>query len=260
MLNKLRIKNFALIEEVTISFNKGLTIITGETGSGKSILLDALSLLLGDRADKDVIRLNCDKCIVEGEFTIMRKETIDLFDKYDLDFCETTLIRREVNTEGKSRSFINDTPVSLAILKEFAACLIDIHTQNQTISILNSKVQFEIIDAYAKLTEKLKLYKDRLNQYNNYNKELLNFVDQESQILKDYEYNKFQFEELSSLNLETINQAEFENELSRLNNAEEIKIEIESSINLISDGEININELINDLKKRFQNITRFDSS
>ena len=153
MLNSLYIQNFALIEKVTLDFSKGFTVITGETGSGKSILLGALHLILGERADYSVIRNKEEKTVVEAVFKIRNFDLQTFFNQYELDFNEETIIRREISAQGKSRAFINDTPVQLNILKDLAEKLIHIHSQHHTIDLKNIDFQMELLDVLGDTLE-----------------------------------------------------------------------------------------------------------
>ena len=146
MLTKLSIKNFALIEQLSVNFNNGFSIITGETGAGKSILLGALSLVLGKRADASYLKNNLEKCIIEAEFNIQQYNLETFFEVEDLDFESNTIIRREILPSGKSRAFINDTPTTLSVLNSLSQKLIDIHSQHQTLELSNNTFQFEIMN------------------------------------------------------------------------------------------------------------------
>ena len=163
MLQHLRIQNFALIEETEVHLNNGLTVITGETGAGKSILLGALGLTLGNRADVSSLHDKTKKCIIEAQFNIKEYSLTSFFESNELDFEEVTTIRREITPEGKSRAFINDTPTTLSVLKELGEQLIDIHSQHETLLLKETNFQFELVDAFAQTTNLFSDYKKQFN-------------------------------------------------------------------------------------------------
>ena len=165
MLTSLQIENYAIIRSLEIPFRKGLTAITGETGAGKSILMGALSLILGNRADTDVLFDKTRKCIVEAAFDVRDLGLQPLFQQYDLDYQEDTIIRREINEHGKSRAFINDTPVNLATMKTIASFLVDIHSQHQTLMLQNAGFRLQLIDQFAKNQELVTAYQQALHQW-----------------------------------------------------------------------------------------------
>ena len=235
MLNSLYIQNFALIEKVTLDFSKGFTVITGETGSGKSILLGALHLILGERADYSVIRNKEEKTVVEAVFKIQNFDLIDFFNHFELDFNEETIIRREISSQGKSRAFINDTPVQLGVLKELAEKLIHIHSQHHTIDLKNIDFQMELLDV---LGDTVNLKKEFNNLFSGYKKIrlLLNQnEDKLKQSLLNADYTRFQVEELEKLELFTTNFTEVENELKAIENSEDIKIGFSLFIDQLTD-------------------------
>ena len=173
MLKKLKIKNFALIDYLDVDFSDGMTCITGETGAGKSILLGGLSLVLGKRADLGSLYDMSRKCVVEALFQISFYNLKHIFDENDIDYQEETILRREILPKGKSRAFINDTPVNLNVLEEVSLKLIDIHSQNDTGSLLKNEYQFQVLDALAGNQKILESYKKKLHLYNQKNKEFL---------------------------------------------------------------------------------------
>ncbi len=240
MLKHLSITNYAIIESVELEFNNGLTVITGETGAGKSILLGALTLVLGERVDTSVLNNKEKKCVVEGEFNFSKEKFTPFFDENDLDFEETNIIRREINASGKSRAFINDTPVSLNILKSLASQLINIHSQHQTLNIQNSTFQINVLDAYSKVYEEVSVY---TREYNSYlqNKTELNCLIQASNNLKsDFDYISFQVKEINELALKPNEKEDIEAELQLINNAEEIKSVLEHSSITLMNSEKNL--------------------
>ena len=201
MLLKLSIKNYVLIENLTIKFNNGFSVLTGETGAGKSVILAALNLLSGTRVDHKIVGPKFKKCIVEGDFKIKKDLFFDFFDSNDLDYEEITIVRREILNNGKSRAFINDSPVKLETLKIFSEKLINIHTQNQSHILENNDMFYNLLDIYANQVDKVKIYKNLLIDYNKINKELnLLKVDRDN-FLGNLEYNKFIFDEIDKMNL-----------------------------------------------------------
>lgn len=223
MLSSIVVQNFALIDRLTLNFNKGFTVITGETGSGKSILLGALNLILGERADYSVIRDKSIKTIVEANFDIHKYNLKNFFDENELDYLEDTIVRREITAQGKSRSFINDTPVSLTVLKDFSERMINIHSQHQTIELRDSNFQLELLDNLADTVLIRNQYTSLFNQWKKNEKELNSLIEQRSKLLLDADYNAFQAKELEELNLEKEDYSKIENELNQLEHAEEIQ-------------------------------------
>ncbi len=223
MLKLLTIKNYLLIDDLEIEFDKGLSIITGETGAGKSILLGALALLSGKRADTQVLMDRERKCIVEGTFVLSEEKLKDYFSINDLDFEEYTTVRREISSSGKSRAFINDTPVNLSQLKELGAQIIDIHSQHENLLLSNPGFQLRVVDAVAKTTDLLQEYKGK---YLNWKTMLKNYEKLKLKIEKeksDLDYFQYQFDQLESANLKENEQEELEAKQVLLDNAETIK-------------------------------------
>ena len=223
MLKHLSITNYAIIEQLDIHLEKGFTAITGETGAGKSILLGALSLILGQRADKSVLKDKEKKCIVEGEFEIELDRFNHFFESNELDFEQPNIIRREINSKGKSRAFINDTPVTLAVLKELTSQLIDIHSQHETLNIQSNKFQLSVIDSFANNTKEVLSYSARFKSYIKSKKELSSLVELASKAKLDVDYISFQAQEIADLQLKPNEKEKIESELELINNAEEIK-------------------------------------
>ena len=223
MLSSIVVQNFALIDRLTLNFNKGFTVITGETGSGKSILLGALNLILGERADYSVIRDKSIKTIVEANFDIQKYNLKNFFDENELDYLEETIVRREITAQGKSRAFINDTPVSLSVLKDFSERMINIHSQHQTIELRDSHFQLDLLDTLADSVSLRNEYTSLFNQWRKNTKEVSNLIELRSKLLLDADYNAFQTNELAELNLEKEDYSKIENELNQLEHAEEIQ-------------------------------------
>lgn len=222
MLRTLRIQNFALIDQIELNFNAGYSVITGETGSGKSILLAALNLILGERADFSVIGPSSDKAIVEAEFFLNGFQLNDYFKENDLDFEELTVIRREINTSGKSRAFINDTPVSLNILKELTGSLVNIHSQYNTLELKSRAYQLEIVDTLGDLKGEAEEFAKNYKSLAILSSELKRLNEQLSSALQQQDYNAFQLKELEELNLETTDFGLLESELVKSENSEGI--------------------------------------
>src|ERR1039458_7902618 len=213
MLSRLVIQNYALIDSLDIRFSLGLNIITGETGAGKSILLGALGLILGQRADTQVLLNKEKKCIIEGEFNIEEYNLKSFFETNNLDYESTTIIRREISPEGKSRTFLNDTPVTLNVLKDLSSNLVDIHSQHENLSINNPAFQLAYIDAFAKNSGMLKDYKELYNSHSKLKEALENKIAENDQMTKDLDYFQFQFNELNEANLVENEQTELEQKL-----------------------------------------------
>ncbi len=259
MLNRLDIQNYVLIDSLEVKFNKGLTVITGETGAGKSILLGALGLILGNRADLQVLLNKQKKCIVEGEFRISEYNLKDFFYNNELDYEAITTIRREITPEGKSRAFINDTPVNLNILKEIGARLVDIHSQHETLTLNNSSFQLSVVDAFAENAKELSKYKTNYNDFVKIKARLNELSEQEKKAKSDVDYFQFQFNELESASLKSGEKEELELELQTLNNAEEIKSGLNRATEMIVSGESNILQQVNYISSTLNSISKFNS-
>ena len=223
MLSKLSIKNFALIDDVCVEFTSGLTSITGETGAGKSIILGALSLVLGKRADLNSIRNNTLKCIIEAEFILDKTQFLIVFNEFELDFDVHTIIRRELLPSGKSRAFVNDTPVTLSQLQLLSNYLLDIHSQHETLSLFSETYQLEILDVLAGNLVLLKSYSEKLLNYKEVSETILALVYKKESASKELDYNTFLYDELVEANLKNVQQNELEETFSKLNNTETIQ-------------------------------------
>ena len=223
MLSKLSIKNFALIDDICVEFTSGLTSITGETGAGKSIILGALSLVLGKRADLNSIRNNTLKCIIEAEFILDKSQFLILFNEFELDFDVHTIIRRELLPSGKSRAFVNDTPVTLSQLQLLSNYLLDIHSQHETLSLFSETYQLEILDVLAGNLVLLKSYSEKLQDYKEVSETILALIYKKESASKELDYNTFLYDELVEANLKNVQQNELEETFSKLNNTETIQ-------------------------------------
>ncbi len=238
MITSLSIKNFALIDQLTIDFTKGLSIITGETGAGKSIILGALGLVLGKRADLSSLKNTEEKCVIEAHFEISKYNLQAFFEDNDLDYEADTIIRREILPSGKSRAFINDSPVNLQELQELSLYLIDIHSQQQTQELSDEAVQFKIIDAIAENKSELLKYQEGLKKYKTEKALLASLIKKQGESIKEQEYHSFLLEELLSAKLMDGEQEQLEEDFERLNNVETIKEAIDKSLAIANEEEI----------------------
>lgn len=257
MLTSLFIQNFALLNEVKLDFKSGYTVITGETGSGKSILLNALNLILGERADFKVIGPRSDKAIVEAEFSIQLPEFDIFFSENDLDFFETTIVRREISSQGRSRAFINDVPVQLNVLKAFTDQLVSIHSQYNTLDLKRKEYQLNTLDILAGLTVQKGQYQSVFENYKHSEKELEQLKIQLNVELKDKDYNEFQLAELQNLQLLTKDYSALELELNRLENLDEIK-SIYSTIQSVLEDENAVIDRLSNLKSSLSKVHSLD--
>lgn len=257
MLTSLHIKNYALIDELSVAFNNGLTIITGETGAGKSILLGGLSLVLGKRADLSQVKNADDKCIIEAIFDIANYDLKPLFKSLDLDYDVQTIIRREILTSGKSRAFINDTPVTLESLVALSSYLIDIHSQHQTQQLTQDDYQFNVIDALADNNANLEAFTKELIVYNMLQKSLEELKISKAELIKEYDYNLFLSKELNEINLEKINLEDLEAQYEELNNVEVIGEKLSSAKSLLSTENSGVSDQLNSVKQELSKIASF---
>lgn len=240
MLSKLQIKNYALIDALDIEFDSQLNIITGETGAGKSIIMGALGLILGNRAESKHFFDETSKCIIEGHFQIAPYELQEMFSSLDLDYEDRTIIRRELHADGKSRAFVNDTPVTLQTLKALGEKLIDIHSQHATLQINTEAFQLLVLDTVAAQQPLLSTYK---KQYQAFKRAIADLQELEENLAKsraEYDFNQFVFQELEQANLQEAEQEELEAEQSQLENAEEIKKHFHGAVSLLQSEEINV--------------------
>ena len=260
MLASLYIQNYALISQLKANFNNGLTIITGETGAGKSILLGSLGMIMGKRADLSAIGNTNDKCIIEATFDVSKYKLQALFKDLDLDYDTQTIIRREILPSGKSRAFVNDTPVNLEVLQTLSANLIDIHSQHQTLELTNDDFQFEIIDALAENQKLIADYQLELQNYKSYISELAQLKSEQAEALKALDYNQFLFNELETINLESIDLTVLEQEYEALSNVEFIAEQLASSSDLLNNESIGLIANISVLKQTLSRISNFSKN
>ena len=237
MITHISIRNYALIQSLEMDFDKGLSVITGETGAGKSILLGAINLILGRRADTKVLFDKTKKCIVEGTFDIKNYNLSVFFNKYDLDYDDRTFLRREITPYGKSRAFINDTPVNLNILKELGDRLIDIHSQHQTLTLNDTNFRLAVIDSFAGITSTVDKFKSDFVSYQKLKSELEKLIEEEKRTKAEQDYFQFLFDELENAGLSEGEQLRLEQELEILEHAEEIKSNLYSALSTLENEE-----------------------
>ncbi|MFV5699206.1 DNA repair protein RecN [Flavobacterium sp. ZT3R17] len=257
MITSLSIKNYALIEKLTIDFSKGFSTITGETGAGKSIILGALGLVLGKRADLTSLKNKEEKCIIEAHFEISKYNLLPFFDANDLDYENETIIRREILPSGKSRAFINDSPVNLQELQELSLFLIDIHSQQQTQELSDENVQFDIIDAIANNKETILDYQSLLKSYKSDKSKLNSLLKRQSESKKEQEYNTFLLDELIAAQLKSGEQETLEADFEKLNNVEIIKESIDKALAIANEEQIGVMNNLKEIKISLQKIAPF---
>jgi DNA repair protein RecN (Recombination protein N) len=257
MITSLSIKNYALIEKLTIDFSRGFSIITGETGAGKSIILGAIGLVLGKRADLTSLKNKEEKCVIEAHFEISKYNLKEFFEANDLDYEEDTIIRREILPSGKSRAFINDSPVNLQELQDLSLFLIDIHSQQQTQELSDEGVQFKIIDAIANNFNIIQSYQTVLKSYKSDKSKLNVLLKKQSDSGKEQEYNTFLLNELVSAKLKSGEQEELETDFEKLNNVEIIKEAIDKSLVIANEEQFGVFHNLNEIKTAVQKIALF---
>ncbi|PCJ94053.1 MAG: DNA repair protein RecN [Flavobacteriaceae bacterium] len=257
MLSTLSIKNYALIDHLNIEFTNGFTVITGETGAGKSILLGGLSLVLGKRADLSSLRDKEKKCIIEAEFEVGKYGLQSFFDTNDLDYETLTIIRREILPSGKSRAFINDSPVTLDILSRLGKRLIDVHSQHQTLQLTDNDFQLKVIDALANNSTTLITYTSKLTAYRNTLKELTELKFFQENATKEQDYNSFLLHELENAPLRIGIQEELEEQYEQLNNVEVILEELSKGNQLLNDEQVGAVGLLSELKQISNKLTSY---
>jgi DNA repair protein RecN (Recombination protein N) len=257
MITSLSIKNYALIEKLAIDFSKGFSIITGETGAGKSIILGAMGLVLGKRADLTSLKNKEEKCVIEAYFDISKYNLKPFFEANDLDYENETIIRREILPTGKSRAFINDSPVNLQELQELSLFLIDIHSQQQTQELSDETVQFAIIDAIANNQNEIGNYQSLLKTYKEDKARLQSLIVKQAESIKEQEYNTFLLNELVSAQLKSGEQEQLEADFEKLNNVETIKEAVDKSLALANEEQIGALSTLKEIKLALQKIAPF---
>jgi DNA repair protein RecN (Recombination protein N) len=244
MLQRLLISHYALLDHLEMALNEGMTTITGETGAGKSILLGAIGLILGQRADTSVVSAGHEKCIIEGHFDVRKLSLQSYFEANDLDYTDVCIFRREISKTGKSRAFINDTPVTLPILKELGSNLVEIQTQHTNLMMAQADVQRELLDSIIENPIILNDYRSIYGDYLKVSKSLNDAELQLKHILKERDFNRFQLQEIEVLKLQPNEEIEIENEINTLSQAEQIKDNFNQVSVGLTEGEINVRGLI----------------
>lgn len=257
MLTRLYIKNYALIDNLDISFDRGLNIITGETGAGKSIIMGALGLILGNRAEGKQFFDESQKCIIEGYFDVSSYALNDFFGETDLDYEEETIIRREIAVDGKSRAFVNDSPVTLNVLKALGEKLIDIHSQHATLQLNTEEFQLFVVDSVAANAKLLQAYNSEYKQLKKYEQRLLTLKGDIQAANAELDYNQFLFDELEKVSLVEGEVVELEAEQQQLENAEDIKKGLSTAQYLLIEGDTNIQTLLKDAVQQLQSVSKF---
>jgi DNA repair protein RecN (Recombination protein N) len=257
LLASISIKNYALINELHIDFSSGLSIITGETGAGKSILLGALGLVLGNRADLTTLKNTTRKCVVEAVLSIDKYNLHDFFVREDIDYEINTIIRREILPSGKSRAFVNDTPVTLSVLTRLRSKLIDIHSQHQTLQLSDQQFQFQLLDAFANNESKLASYQTGLVQYTSEKNRLEEIQHAQREANLQYDYNSHLYNELLEANLVEDEQEALEEKLEKINNVEEIKQNLSEALQVSTDDTIGIQNLLYSLESKLTKIAPY---
>src|ERR1700739_366475 len=260
MLRALHIRNYALIDTIDVAFPDNMAIITGETGAGKSILLGALFLLLGQRGEAELVNDKTKKCIVEGEFVSKHPEIKNFFTINDLDFSNEILIRREISPEGKSRAFINDTPVTLTQIKALASKLIDIHSQHENLLLNESGFQLSVVDAYAAHATLLDDYKKQFTRYKSVAKDLEFLIIREAEAQKEKDYLEFQVNEMAEAKLESGEEKKVEEELEILTHADQIKALLLASSELLNMGDKNLVSALIEVKNKLSSVATYNTS
>ena len=257
MLTNLQIKNYALIEAVNLDFKDGFTVITGETGAGKSILLGALGLILGKRADLSSIGNPEEKCVIEATFDVNAYALKSLFEEEDLDYEAQTIVRREILASGKSRAFVNDTPVTLSQLSALGARLVDIHSQHQTLEVTDVDFQFQVLDAFADNQSLLSDYKGIYTDFRKKEAQLKKLQKQKEEAQKEEEYKSFLLEELLAANLKAGEQEHLEKAHDALNNVEQITEGLAEAYQVLGREEVGVNEMLLTAKLRLSKLSGF---
>jgi len=258
MLQKLSIRNYALIDSLDIEFDKGLNIITGETGAGKSIILGALSLILGQRAESKYFFNQDKKCVIEGTFLLADENLRILFEENDLDFFNESILRREISIDGKSRSFINDTPVNLSLLKQIGEKLIDIHSQHATQEINDTDFQLLIVDSLSNHNAILSAYRNGFKKLRAETLRLKKLIADADEARSKQDYEQFLFNELEQANLKAGEQEELELEIEKLTHAETIKRALLTAAGLLTESEPSAMQMLKEAQIQLQGIEKFD--
>ena len=255
MLAHLIIKNYALIAHASLSFTNGLTIITGETGAGKSILLDALGLVLGKRADLSVLRNTGEKCVIEAHFYLQHYTLQPFFEEHELDYDSQTIIRREILPSGKSRVFVNDSPVTLQVAALLGEQLIDIHSQHQTQELFQESYHLQVIDALAKNSDILQVYRKKLLTYKDIEHQIQALKEEQQALSKEQDYTSFLLNELTEAQLKIGEQEQMEADMQRLNNVEFVEEALQKSYSVLTDEQFGILQMLKEAKASLQKVS-----
>ena len=259
MLTELRISNYALIDDLEVNFSKGLTSVTGETGAGKSILLGGLALVLGKRADLSTLKDKNKKCYVDATFSISAYKLESFFEVLGLDYEPITIIRREIIPSGKSRAFVNDTPITLDIMQQLGDRLIDVHSQHQTLSLTQSNYQLEVLDALAKNNSLLENYQNRLGAYRLHLKRHEDLKEQQNALVQEKEYNTFLLTELENAPLTDGILESLKEEIEQLSHVEEIEFNLGKSVQIIEEEQQGVQVQLNEVRNSLQKVARLSS-
>ncbi|MBX7182963.1 MAG: DNA repair protein RecN [Bacteroidia bacterium] len=260
MLESLSIKNFAIIDDLVVKFSSGFNVITGETGAGKSIMVQALGLTLGERADSSSLRDKSQKCVVELEVNLEKLAPHSFFTHHDLDYSNHTVVRREINSEGKSRAFINDTPVNLSVLKEFSHLIVDLHSQHQNLDAADAAFRLHALDRFAGNGQQVMAVQNAFKQFAAQRSELENLKQKESDLKKNLDFNQFQWQELSEANLREGMMEELESEQRRLENTGEIKNLLAGTLQAFEAGEFALLSQLSSVKGLLSSLVRLDGN
>jgi DNA repair protein RecN (Recombination protein N) len=260
MLLHLIIKNYALIRELEIRPSANLNVITGETGAGKSIMLGAVGLLLGNRADAKALWDENEKCVVEGTFDIGAYRLKGIFESADLDYQDQTVFRREISPGGKSRAFINDTPVNLEVMRKIGSRLMDVHSQHETLELGNKVFQLELIDAYASNQKVKQAYQIAWNDYSQAKLAYDSLLTEAEALKQESDFVRFQLEELNKANLQAGEQERLESELKVIEHAEEIKTQLNAIIGQLSQSELAVSPVIASIRNQLQSISSYSAN
>ncbi len=259
MLRSLQIENYALIRSLNITFDEGFTVITGETGAGKSIMLGALSLILGSRADTSVLFDKSRKCFVEGRFDLSKLALQPFFEEHDIDYDEETILRREVNEKGKSRAFINDTPVTLQTLRELAVQLVDIHSQHHILLFNDDTFRIKVIDEYAGLTAQAMAYNQTLAEYHAASRQYNELVQRQQEDENERDFITYISDEIDNAHLYEGEKEDVEKQITLLDNAELIKGKLYTAARLLAEEEPNIIEQLKTVRKQYEELAQYNS-
>ncbi len=254
MLTELTISNFALIDQLEVNFSHGMTSITGETGAGKSILLGGLALALGKRADLSTLKDKSRKCFIDATFSISAYGLQDFFHSFDLDYGAITTVRREIVPSGKSRAFINDTPVTLDVLQQLGERLIDVHSQNQTLSLVQEDYQLDVLDALAKNTAPLEEYASVLQAYKTVTQKIESLSAQKTALEEERDYNRFLLEELNAAPLTENSMEAMESEIQALSSVEELEENLTKALQIIEEEQMGIAVQLNEVRASLQKV------